>query len=147
MLPIKRNLLPTVSRFIDDDWNSLFDWNKKDFSFPSMTLPAVNVKETKEDFVLEIAAPGMKKEDFKIELKDNILTVKSDFENEKIEKEGEKYTRKEFSYHSFQRSFNLNDQVVDDAKISAVYQDGILSLTLPKKEEVKEKPARSILID
>lgn len=145
MLPVKRTLFPNVSRFFDDDWNTLFDWTSRNFSETSTTLPSVNVKETDEAFMVEMAAPGMKKDDFQIEIKDNVLTIKSELDEEKVE-ENKFYTRKEFSYQSFQRSFNLNHQVMDDAKIKASYQDGILHITIPKKEEAKPKPARVIKI-
>lgn len=130
---------------MDDDWNNLFDWRKRNYSPSTTTLPSVNVKETKDEFVVEMAAPGMKKEDFDIQLDNNMLTIRSEsqHENEHKDEDG-KYFRREFSYQSFQRSFNLDQQVVDDENISASYQDGILQLTIPKKEEAKEKPPRSI---
>jgi HSP20 family protein len=146
MLPVKSSLLPTVSRFFDDDWNLMFDWKNRNFSPESNTLPSVNVKENDNEYTVELAAPGMKKEDFQIELNNNVLTIRSEWKDEKEEKKGDVYTRKEFSYQSFQRSFNLNNEVVDDAKIKATYKDGILSLTLPKKEEAKPKPVRNIKI-
>ena len=147
MLPVRKSLLPTVSRFFDDDWNSLFDWSNRNYSDNSTTLPSVNVKETADAFIVEMAAPGMSKQDFKIELENNVLTISSEVQHENEHKEGETYTRKEFSYQSFQRSFNLNNQVVDDANIQATYKDGILFLNLPKKEEAKIKPSRVIEIE
>ena len=146
MLPVKSSLLPTVSRFFDDDWNSLFDWTNRNYSNTATTLPSVNVKENDDEYIVEMAAPGMKKDDFQIEVNNNVLTIKSEIKNEHKEKNGGTYTRKEFSYQSFQRSFNLNNDVVDDAKINATYKDGLLSVTLPKKEEAKPKPARTIKI-
>ncbi len=145
MLPVKSTLLPTVSKFLDDDWNTLFDWSNRNFTRTSTTLPSVNIRETGEEYLVEVAAPGMKKEDFHVELTNNLLTIKSELKNE-MEENKESYTRKEFSYQSFQRSFNLNDRVIDDAKINATYKDGILRLRLPKKEEAKAKPARLIKI-
>lgn len=146
MLPVKNSLLPTVSRFFDEDWNSLFDWTHRNFSSFQSTLPQVNIKETDENYIVEVAAPGMKKEDFQIELHNNVLTIKSEVKKESEDNTENQYTRREFSYQSFQRSFNLNNRVVDDSKINATYQDGILSLTLAKKEEAKAKPARLIEI-
>lgn len=145
MLPVRRTLLPNVSRFFDDDWDTLFDWTSRNFSKTDTTLPSVNVKENEDAFIVEMAAPGMKKDDFQIELKDNILTIRSEVKGEKDNSDSS-YTRREFSYRSFQRSFNLNNQVVDDAKIAASYRDGILSITIPKKEEAKPKPAKVIKI-
>jgi HSP20 family protein len=144
MLPVKSSLLPGFSRFFDDDWNTLFDWSNSNFSGTQTTLPSVNIRENENSFVVEMAAPGMKKEDFQVELKNNVLSIKSEVQNQTTENKG--YTRREFSYQSFQRSFNLNNKVVDDAKITARYENGILMLTLPKKEEAKEKPARLIKI-
>ena len=143
MLPVKTSLLPTVSRFLEDDWNSLFDWTNRNFALNQSTLPSVNIQENADNFVVEMAAPGMKKEDFIVELHNNVLTIKNEVKNEKKEEDAN-FTRKEFSYQSFQRSFNLNNNVVDDSNIQAKYQDGILRLTIPKKEEAKEKPSRLI---
>lgn len=145
MLPVKSNLLPTVSQFFENDWNTLFDWSNRNFTQQVMTLPSVNVKETANDFIVEMAAPGMKKEDFQIELHNNMLTIKSEMEQNE-ENNNDNYTRKEFSYQSFQRSFNLDHKVVNDAKIKASYNDGLLQVHLPKKEEAKVKPARQIMI-
>lgn len=141
------SLLPSVSRFLDDDWNNLFEWRNRNYSSPTTTLPSVNVKETGDEFVVEMAAPGMKKEDFDIQLDNNMLTIRSEQRSGHDEQEENgKYSRREFSYQSFQRSFNLNNQVVDDANIQATYEDGILRLNIPKREEAKEKPARQIQV-
>lgn len=131
-----------------DDWFSrdLLDWNNSNFSNTSTTLPAVNVKETPETFEVEMAAPGMKKEDFKVELNNNILTISSEQRSEHEEKDNDKYTRKEFSYQSFQRSFQLSREAVDADNIQAKYENGVLHLTIPKREEVKQKPSRLINI-
>lgn len=145
MLPVKSSLIPTVSRFFDDDWINLFDWSNRNYSQPFSTLPSVNILENGESYLVEMAAPGLKKDDFQIELHNNTLTIKSDAKGETRE-EQERYALKEFGYHSFKRSFTLNHKVVDDSKIKATYDDGILRLILPKKEEAKEKPARLIKI-
>lgn len=131
-----------------DDWFSrdLLDWNNSNFSNTGTTLPAVNVKETPETFEVEMAAPGMKKEDFKVELNNNVLTISSEQRNEHEEKENDKYSRKEFSYQSFQRSFQLSREAVDADNIQAKYENGVLHLTIPKREEVKQKPSRLINI-
>ncbi len=131
-----------------DDWFSrdLLDWNNSNFSNTGTTLPAVNVKETPETFEVEMAAPGMQKEDFKVELNNNILTISSEQRNEHEEKENDKYSRKEFSYQSFQRSFQLSREAVDADNIQAKYENGVLHLTIPKREEVKQKPSRLINI-
>ncbi len=108
------------------------------------TLPAVNIKESKEDYQVEVAAPGMNKDDFKIELENNFLVISSEKEDKK-EEEGKEFTRREFSYQSFKRSFSL-PKTIEDSKIKANYKDGVLKITLPKKEEAKEKPKKLITI-
>ncbi|MBN1144775.1 MAG: Hsp20/alpha crystallin family protein [Bacteroidales bacterium] len=108
------------------------------------TLPAVNIIEGKEDYKIEVAAPGLNKEDFKVNLENNLLTISSEKEEKQEEKE-EKVMRREFSYCSFSRSFTL-PQTVNADKIRATHKDGILQVVVPKKEEAREKPAREIKI-
>lgn len=108
------------------------------------TLPAVNVKETENDFQLELAVPGLKKEDFNVKVEEGVLTISAERKNEETEnKEG--YTRREFRYANFTRRFTLPESA-DENTISASYTDGILAVTLPKKEEAKPQPARLIEI-
>ncbi|WP_207496717.1 Hsp20/alpha crystallin family protein [Aridibaculum aurantiacum] len=141
------NMAHSMPSLFDDFFTrDLFDWRSSNFSNTNTTVPAVNVKETADTFEVEMAAPGMNKEDFKVELDNNILTISSEMKKEHEEKEGEKYTRKEFSYQSFQRSFTLSKDVVDSENIIAKYENGVLRLSIPKKEEVKQKPARLINI-
>jgi HSP20 family protein len=131
----------------DDFFNrDIFNWGVSNFSDTNTTIPGVNIKETADNFEVEVAAPGMSKKDFKIELDGNMLTISSEKSDEREEKEGEKYTRKEFSYQSFYRTFNLPKEVVDAEKIEAKYENGLLHLLIPKKEEAKQKPARLIQI-
>jgi len=133
-------MFPSVFHdFFDRD---LFDLTNT--SFMNSTLPAVNIHESKNEYLVEVAAPGMNKEDFKIELENNFLVISSEKE-EKKEEEGKEYTRKEFSYQSFKRSFSL-PKTIEDSKIQARYKDGVLKITLPKKEEAKEKPKKLISI-
>lgn len=133
-----------LNDFFTEDWldSSLANWRTA-----GTTLPAVNVKETNDDFSIEVAAPGLKRDDFKVELDNNVLTISSEMQNqrEETDKTG-KYTRREFSYQSFQRSFSLPENKVDGGKIVAKYTDGILNVTVPKKEEAKVKPARQISV-
>jgi HSP20 family protein len=110
----------------------------------SGSVPAVNVVENKEGFRIEVAAPGLQKSDFKLNLEKNQLTI-SAHQEQKNEEAGEKYTRREFKYSSFQRTFTLPNSV-DGDRIEANYSEGILNVTLPKREEAKEKPARQIEI-
>ena len=137
------NYLPSFfDRFFNND---LMDWGLSNFSSTNTSLPMVNVKETNDEFVIELAAPGMTKEDFKVNFKNNVITISSEKENNKEEK-NENYTRKEFSYQSFQRSFTVPENAVKGDKIGASYKNGILEITLPKREEVKPQPAREIKI-
>lgn len=106
--------------------------------------PAVNVKENDNDFVIELAAPGLVKENFKIELDKDILTISSEAKNDTSEGK-DNYTKKEFNYSTFKRSFTLPD-TVNSVEILASYDNGILSVKLPKKEEAKVQPKRSIEI-
>lgn len=98
-------------------------------------VPAVNISETENEFHIELAAPGLKKEDFKISLDKNILTVSADKKAENVE-EGKKFSKREYSYNSFIRSFTL-PEVADHGKIEAEYTDGVLKLNVAKKEEAK----------
>ena len=98
-------------------------------------VPAVNISETENQFHIELAVPGLKKEDFKINLDKNVLTVSADKKVENVE-EGKKFSKREYSYNSFTRSFTL-PEIADAAKIEAEYADGILKLNVAKKEEAK----------
>ena len=98
--------------FDDSFKGDLFNWNNSNFSDTDTTIPAVNIKENADNFTVEVAAPGMKKEDFKISLDGDTLTISSEKSTQE-EKTDERYARKEFSYQSFQRTFNLHDEVVD----------------------------------
>lgn len=125
------------------DW---LDWNNSNFSNTSSSIPAVNIRETADGFEVEMAAPGMSKKDFRIELDNNVLTISSEKRTENEQKDGERYTKREFSYQSFQRSFSLPKEVVDDEKIQARYEEGVLRLSIPKKEEAKPRPPKQISI-
>lgn len=110
----------------------------------SGNIPAVNIKETADDFSLEVAAPGKTKEDFQLSLDHDVLTISTEAKKEETTKE-DNYTRREFSYAAFQRSFKL-PQTVNREGINATYTNGILHVTLPKREEDKVKPKRLIEI-
>lgn len=97
-------------------------------------VPAVNIAETEADFQIELAVPGMQKEDFKIAVDKNVLTINAEKKSEQTE--GKKYSKREYNYTSFVRSFTLPD-TIDHSKIEAAYTDGILKLTIAKKEEAK----------
>ena len=129
------NIIKSGSR-TPDSWNDLFNMNNLfDNMWPDKFgkgFPAVNISETEKSYAVEVAAPGFQKGDFKIKVDDDILTIsaESKIENESDDKQRE-YTRREYSYSSFTRSFRLPDNVKDDS-ISAGYKDGVLKLELPK---------------
>ncbi|MBN2766346.1 MAG: Hsp20/alpha crystallin family protein, partial [Paludibacteraceae bacterium] len=123
----------------------MFDWSNRNFSNTNTTIPSVNIKENADAFTVEVAAPGFEKGDFKIELNLNTLSISSEKKVEAETKEGEVFTKREFSYQSFSRSFTL-PQIADGDRIEANYQNGILTVLIPKREEAKPKPARMIEI-
>jgi HSP20 family protein len=138
------NQTPSLfDRFFDGE---MFDWSNRNFSNTNTTLPSVNIKDHADAFTVEVAAPGFEKGDFKIELNRNLLTVSSEKKIENETKEGEVFTKREFSYQSFTRSFTL-PQIADGDKIEAAYEKGILIVSIPKREEAKPKPARMIEIN
>ena len=144
MLARRTESLPAFTRLFGDLFDrEMFDWNTSNYSDTNTTLPAVNIKDTPEQFVVEVAVPGMDKKDFKINLKDNMLVISSERKKEEEEVEGN-YTRREYSYQSFCRSFTLPDNIVDSDKISAKYENGELLITIPKREEAKPKGPRMI---
>jgi HSP20 family protein len=98
-------------------------------------VPAVNIAETENEFHIELAVPGLKKEDFKINLEKNVLSVSAEKKEENVE-EGKKFSKREYNYASFSRSFTLPESV-DHSKIGAEYVDGILRLNVAKREEAK----------
>ncbi len=124
--------------------NNFFDNDMADFFGKRACDPAANIIENTDSFQLEIAAPGMNKEDFKINLENNILTISVEVEDLKNE-EGKNYTRKEFHYGSFARSFTL-PKTIDMEKIQADYSNGILKIDLPKKEEARVEVKKEIKI-
>jgi len=135
---------PALSNFFDDFFTrDLFNWPSS--SSTGTSIPKVNIYETNDEFHVEMAAPGMAKEDFKIELDNNMLTISSQREDDKIEHDKRNYQRREYSYESFVRSFHLPDSA-EVEKINAKYHDGILIMVIPKKEEAKRKPIKSIKI-
>ncbi len=135
-----------INQFFNDDLMDpmAIGWANSNYSTTNTTLPRVNIKETNDEFVIEVAAPGMKKDDFKVNYDNGKLSISSEV-NEGTQ-DGEKYTRREFSYQSFQRTFNISQDLVDGDKINAKYVDGILQIVLPKREEIKPKPAKEIAI-
>lgn len=141
--PINKNF-PMLSTWLDDvltkEIPTVFtsNFNK------GITLPKVNIKETADSFIVEMAVPGMNKSDFKIDLDNELLSISTELAENK-EHDDVTYTRREFGYSSFKRTFNL-PETVNDSGIKATYENGILQVILPKKEEAKQKPVRTIEI-
>ena len=131
-----------VDRFFEGD---LFDWSNRNFSLTNTTLPSVNIRENDNEFKVEVAAPGFDKKDFRLELDHDVLTVSSEKRIENETKEDEHFNKREFSYQSFTRSFSLPN-TVDGEHIDATYDKGILQISIPKREESKQKPSRMIEI-
>lgn len=143
---VKRNgFWPSTSS--EDDFlnENLFTWPGE--MSRRGTLPRVNISETDEEFKVELAAPGMKRDDFNVALDNDMLVISA--EVKQLKKEGDHddstFTRREFRYESFRRSFHLPNTVEAD-KIKANYKDGVLRLVIPKKEEAKRKPPKQIKI-
>ena len=134
---IKSTDVPVIPTLLDDILNG---WTPTNSPRTISTPPAVNIKETDNDFMVEMAIPGMDKKDFQIDLEDNILTISS----EDKEENKENYTLREYRYKSFKRSFTLPKNVVDSDHIKATYINGELKIAIPKREEAKPKPARLI---
>lgn len=137
---IKRNdvLFPSLmNEIFKPDWFGGVDQH-------SVRVPAVNIRENETGFGLELAVPGLKKDDFNIEIDKDVLTISSEMKSEDTLKD-DKFTRKEFSLSSFTRSFTL-PETVDSDKIKADYNNGILSFNLPKREDALPKPKRMIEI-
>jgi HSP20 family protein len=144
-------LIPNViNDFFDTDFfrtPSIFDINFGLSRFGVTEIPSVNITENEKDFTIELAAPGLEKKDFKVEVENGVLTISSEKEKEEKEEKEEKknYRRREYSYQSFSRSFDLPENSLPD-KIEAYYENGILRLILPKKEVTESKPKREIKV-
>jgi HSP20 family protein len=131
-----------VDRNLDEN---IRNWFLSGLTNTEHTTPSVNINETQKEFNIELAAPGMRKEDFEINLDNNILTISSEHKEEKGTEE-KQYSRKEFSFQSFRRSFSIDEDRIDSDKIDAHYKDGILLVTIPKKEVTKPKGSRVITV-
>lgn len=144
---LSNNWFPSFPSLLDNFFEgNMMDRSNSNFAASDSSLPAVNVKETDNEYLLDVAVPGMDKDDIKVSYDNDRLTIASEIKNEHVGKEGEKITRREFNYQSFRRSFNIPENSINAGAISANYKDGILHLTLPKREEAKPKPAREISI-
>jgi HSP20 family protein len=139
----KSETMPALFEDFFKPWNEWFE-NGGSLLSRSLTIPSVNITETNHEYQVSLAAPGLKKDDFKIDVDGNMLTISSEKEQTKEEKE-KKFTRKEYSYTSFSRSFTLPEEV-NKEKIEARYEDGVLKLSLPRKEEAKKTAAKQIAV-
>ncbi len=137
---LKSKDFPVLPNVFDDFFR---DWSTSNFSNTNTTLPAVNIKENENEFLVDVAAPGMDKKDFKIDLDNDVLSISSEKESN-TNNSDENYTRKEYSYMSFKRSFTLPKGIVDRDNIKATYKNGELKITVPKLEEAKPKPVKLI---
>jgi len=133
--------MPSVFDDFFKPWNEWFD---NDLTGRAMKMPPVNITEQKEEYMVSLAAPGLKKEDFKIAVDGNMLTISSEKEENKEEKD-KKFTRKEYSYSSFSRSFTLPEEI-NQGKIEAKYEDGVLKISLPRKEGANKPLAKHIVV-
>lgn len=138
----KSNGLPSLRSMVADFWNTDGFFNKP--FFENELLPAVNIRDKKDGYELEVSAPGFKKEDFKVTTKNGMLTISAETSSEN-QQEKDNYTRREFSRSSFSRSFSLPENIVED-QIKASYQDGLLNIAL-KKAETEKTEAKHVPID
>jgi HSP20 family protein len=134
--------MPSVFDDFFKPWNEWFD--KSGFPVRMMNLPAVNITEHKDEYLVSLAAPGLKKDDFHIDVDGNMLTISCEKEENKEEKD-KKFTRKEYNYSSFSRTFTLPEEI-NKEKIEARYEEGVLKLSLPRNEEAKKPSAKQIAV-
>lgn len=129
-----------LDRFFRNDFLNLWDGNID-------TIPSINISEEKDAYKIEVAAPGLKKEDFNIDVERNMLTISCEKETEsKTGGEKDNYSRREYNYTSFSRSLSLPEHV-DSSKITAKYNDGILVLSVPKREEEQRRLSQKIKVE
>jgi HSP20 family protein len=113
----------------------------------SETVPSINITENKENYLVEMAAPGLKKQDFNIQMDGNLLTISCEKESEqKQDGQGDNYWKREYNYSSFSRSLTLPENA-DNTKISAKYSDGILNVTIPKKNDTGKQAGQRITVE
>ena len=136
--------LPSLSSWMDDIFNRSFGNEFVSNFNTGITLPAVNVLDNDDEYVVEMAVPGLKKSDFDVNIDNQLLTISAE-RNTEDEDTNENFTRREFGYSSFKRTFSL-PETVETEKVNAKYEEGILRVTLPKREEAKKKPLRQIKI-
>ncbi len=131
-----------VPAYMDDFFNDAV--SNRYYGKGYASRPAVNIVEENDEYRIDIAAAGLARDDFKIKIEDDVITVSSEKE-ESSNEENRNYTRREFNYGNFSRSFRLNE-MIDQEKIRAEHRDGVLSVYLPRKEEAVKPGPRSIEI-
>ena len=136
-MTLVKNNTKDLANFFDDIFNFSPNWNNN--FHQNWNVPAANIHETNDGFHVELNTPGRNKEDFKINVENGLLTISFE-KKEESEQKDYKTIRKEFSYNSFKRSFSLDDNSIDTTNIQAKYENGILKLFVPKKQEVKIAP-------
>ena len=136
------SLFPSLGTWMDEFFDDNGNWPKP--MVKGISIPAVNVTENKKEYKLEVAAPGFKKEDFNLEVKNGFLTIKGETKEEEEKKEDE-YTRREFRFSAFTRSFALPENI-RETEILAKYNDGILMISLPKAKEEKAELIKKISV-
>lgn len=143
---VKRNNSFPIRNVFDDFFSKdFFDWTERNFSSLGSNLPSVNLKETDSKLEVEVAAPGIKKEDFKVEVDNGVLKISCENESSHEDSADDNYIRREFNYQKFYRAFNLPDSI-DEDRIEATYTDGILKLEMAKKEGGNPKTSKMISI-
>ena len=129
-----------IDRFMHRFWNDdVMRWNS------NRTFPAVNISEDDDAFHVDLAAPGLEKKDFKVSVDNGYLTIAASKEQKHEESNGN-YKRVEFNYKDFRRTFTLPDEISQEA-ITSKYENGVLMLTLPKKDEAKPRPVKQIAVN
>ncbi len=136
-------LVPLMNNLFDRFWNADPFFTEDFFQLRNRWLPAVNIKDSENTYEIDVAAPGFTKKDFDVEIENGMLCITAQKEESKEEKDAN-YTRKEFSYNSFKRSFSLPDNA-DPKNVDAKYADGVLKLTL-KKVKTKTPAAKKIAV-
>lgn len=145
LIKFNKNNLPWFNDRISN-WLDTDDFFSDDFFVKNRNLPAMNVKENKDDFQIELAVPGFSKEEIEVTIEDDVLHICAEKSEEAIEENEEGYTRKEFTYNKFDRKLQLPKSIDQKEEVKAAYKNGILSLNLSKKEEAKELPKKVIEI-
>ncbi|MBG6131834.1 HSP20 family protein [Aquimarina sp. EL_43] len=145
LIKFNKNRFPWINDRVST-WLDTDDFFADDFFVKDRNLPAMNVKENKDNFEIELAVPGFSKKDIEVTMEDDVLHICAQKSKEEIEEEKE-YTRREFSYNEFDRKLQLPTSVNQNEKVKAIYKNGVLTLNLLKKEEAKEQPKKIIEID